>query len=275
MEAVIDINKLQEQYIPWIEMLPPGQNVHYVYTGNEGLRSANDKPVVKPYIGLSSEHSVLNPVTGKPYYLQYVKRWELKENGEYKPVTEHIGMSNGSIVVTHRDQNLYKFLEASDENESNPNADPNIPKKFRRVDAQKQAQAEIEKDNMLDKAKSIAKTADFEKIKAIALSYRINPENYDATELRHDLLLKAKRNPKEFLEKAKDKQESNIENLIAELTSKSVIKYADSEWSYKDGAKKETLCKAVAGEDKNETLLKYLKSREGKTVLGLLEKLVK
>jgi hypothetical protein len=277
MEALVDVNKLEEQYIPWIKPLNPGENARYVYLGNEGLRSADGnggKPIVKPYQGLSHQHQIINPQTKKPYFIQYIEKWELKDNGDYKPVTNHIGITNGSLVVNYKQQNLFKFLEASDENESNPYADPSVIKKFRRVDSKKAAMAEIEKDNILEKAKTIAKTADFAKISEIAKAYKMNPEGYDEVELRHDLLTRATRNPTEFLEKSKSEKEANIEDMVSRLISKSIIKYSNSEWTYKDGGKDETICKAIPGEDKTETLIKYLKSRSGKTAIGILETLV-
>ncbi len=276
MQAVVDINSLQDQYIPWIEPLKPGEVASYIYLGNENLVSADGKPVVKPYAGISSEHQVINPKTGNPYYLQYIEKWELTGNGDYKPITKHIAIENGVLRVSYKDQNLYKFLEASDENASNVHADQGTMKKFRRLNAQKTAQEQIGKDDLIEKAKSIAKKAPFEKIVQIAEKYKMNPDSFDAYELRHNLMQKAAKSPQDFLDKAKDEKESEIESLMESLLSKSLIKYSNAEWTYKDDTtnKSEVLCKAVPGEDKKETLLKFLKSREGKSAIGILNKII-
>lgn len=123
----------------------------------------------------------------------------------------------GRIFVTPDKPNLLAFLEAHPENKSNGGS------RFERVDKQKKAEVNLDDEFLMVDAVSLIRTKELDDLLAVALSFGIDVDR-PVSEIKHDLLQKAKKSPKVFIQsfdnpvvtmKAMAKQAQNFQIISA------------------------------------------------------------
>ena len=135
---------------------------------------------------------------------------------------EPIIFRDGVIFVRPEQPNLAAFLEAHPDNVANGG------KKFYRVDSEKKAKVDINEDFLIADAIAMVRDKDLDSLLSIAMVRNINIDR-PVAEIKHDLLIYAKKNPKAFIESFDDpiiemkaKMRTAQKYQVISLSSKSV-----------------------------------------------------
>lgn len=99
----------------------------------------------------------------------------------------------GKLFVNHKQPNLKNYLDAHPDNIANGG------NKFELIDNVKKVEVDIEAEFLVNDAIYMLRTKELDDLLAVALAYGIDI-NRPTSEIKHDLLLKAKASPKAFIE---------------------------------------------------------------------------
>ena len=99
----------------------------------------------------------------------------------------------GRLFVNERQPNLRNFLEIHPENKANGGS------LFELVDNLKKVEVDIDNEFLVNDAITMLRTKEIDELLAVALAYGMDIDR-PTSEVKHDLLLKAKKSPKVFIE---------------------------------------------------------------------------
>ena len=191
-----------------------------------------------------------------------VIRYCPQENSIYKDEQNEIAetsgiiFDNGRLFVPSEKPNLIAFLNAHPDNEANGG------KKFRLVDGRKAKQQEIEQDFMYADAIVLLRSKTFDELLSVALALSIDIER-EADEIKHDLMMFAKKNPSKFVNSFDNpfiKVKSNLLNAMNYGIIKDIgdaILWADTD---------KQIIAIPAGKDSIDTFTRYCMTEDGSVV---------
>jgi hypothetical protein len=149
-------------------------------------------------------------------------RYCQNENSIYKDeqaersVRSPIIFRMGRLFVTKDKPNLQKFMEIHPGNKANGGS------YFELVDNVKKAEVDIDKEFLINDAITMLRTKELDELLAVALAYGMDVDRPIA-EVKHDLLLKAKKSPKTFIESF-DSPVVAMKSKIRQAVSYQIIK---------------------------------------------------
>lgn len=177
-------------------------------------------------------------------------------------ILEPIIFEDGFLKVTKTNPVLQWFLEIH----------PDNGKKFEVVDNEKDAETELEVMNYEVDALIAAKQLglnELERIGRVILGRDVT--KMSTAELKRDVLVYARRNPKEFLNTLNDPM-TDLTSTVALLFDKSLLSWrSGKDVHFNLPNNKKRMLTVPYGEDRNYIVASYLQSDEGLETLKLLE----
>lgn len=232
------------------------------------LTTGNQKPLT---LKIPSRHSARHPLLhyddkkNEQRELRYATNqnspFKDEQNGEV--TLGHIVFKNGSLFVPKRNQVLQKILSLYH---------PLKNKIYRELD-----QIEIAKDDLFEleleiDALNAAKNIDVDQAEAIMrVEMGSKVAEMSSKELKRDLLLFAKNNPKLFLELAND-DNVQLRNFAIKATEAHIIKLADDQRTFHWASNGRKLMTVPFDENPYSAMASFFKTDEGIQVFQSIEK---
>ena len=178
---------------------------------------------------------------------------------------EHVTFRDGKLFVPKENQTLQKFLEVH----------PLNGKKFVEYNAVQIAEDDLDVLEMELEAMNTAQTIDIDHAEAILRSELGNEvSKMTSKELKRDLLLFAKNNPKLFLELAND-ENINIRNLGIKAVENNIINLSSDQRTFTWASTGRKLITVPFDENPYSALAAWFKTDEGVEVYQTIEKKLK
>lgn len=174
------------------------------------LTKRADRPSLKGryypgYFRMPSSEEILDEATEKIRTIRYAlgEPSIYKDEQPEKVTVGDIIFTNGTLTLDRTNPNLIQFLALSNHNEANPNRMPNKRVFFRLLDPEKSAKISVDSVINESKAVNVALTMEFSKLVGYAKVMGMDVER-SADEIRHDMIMFAKKNPKLFMDGVDD-----------------------------------------------------------------------
>ena len=178
---------------------------------------------------------------------------------------EHVSFRDGQLFVPKEKQTLQKFLEVH----------PLNGKKFKEHNAVQIAEDDLTVLEMELEAMNTAQTIDVDHAEAILRSELGNEvSKMTSKELKRDLLLFAKNNPKLFLELAND-ENINIRNMGIRAVENNIINLSSDQRTFEWASTGRKLITVPFDENPYSALAAWFKTDEGVEVYQTIEKKLK
>ena len=232
------------------------------------LTTGNQKPLT---LKIPSRHSLrhallhYDEVTNDQRELRYATNqnspFKDEQNGEV--TLGHIVFTNGSLFVPKRNQVLQKILSLYH---------PLKNKIYKELD-----QIELAKDDLFDlemelEAMNVAKNIEIDQCEAILrVELGSKVSDMSSKELKRDLFLFAKHNPKLFLDLAND-DNVQLRNFAIRATEANIIKLADDQRTFTWASNGRKLMTVPFDENPYSAMASFFKTDEGIQVFQSIEK---
>ena len=221
---------------------------------------------------LSSRHTGRYPLLwfdeekGESRALRYARNQKspFEDEQDGNAILEPIVFEDGFLTVQKTNQSLQKFLALH----------PSNGIKYASIDKAKDATEMVEDLNIEVDALIAARELSIDQVEAITrVAFGTNPSNITSAELRRDILLFAKREPKAFLNILGDAT-LMIDSVVQSLFDKGVLSYRNNKKDvfFNTPTNKKRMITIPFGEDPLFVVSSYLQTDEGIEVLEFLEK---
>lgn len=182
------------------------------------------------------------------------------EQGD-KAKREAVMFRDGRIFAPKEKPNLKKFLELHPGNQANGG------KLFRVKDVRKEAENELQKEFLTTDAITMVRDKAIDELLPVAIYFGFSI-NGNASDIRFNLLQKAKRNPKEFIE-AFDSPQVQVRSIVQQAKEYQFIKCTPSAVSWFDS--NQLIVSVPAGLDPVDVATRFCMTEKGAAVLSNLE----
>ncbi len=214
--------------------------------------------------------------TKKNKILKNVTGWstEIKDGKEViNEIIENIVFTGqGVCIVKHTEPNKLICLTRANENESNPFRDKRIPALWKELSVTEGRKVEIELADMSFDAELIAMRGDIIEVKSICDKVGIKTKGKQTEDIRHDLRMFGKMNPREVLRNSKN-IEAKVKIMFEDASALRLISFLDDtrNWIWEDD--EAAICAVEIGKDPEEVLIDFLlKNKEAsKRLAGYLK----
>lgn len=178
----------------------------------------------------------------------------------------HITFEDGVLTVPKEKQTLQKLLSLYH---------PDLNKIYQEFDAEAKASDELEEIEYEVDALIAARQMDIDQAEAIMrVELGSSVANMTSKELKRDLLVFARRNPKDFLELANDENVA-IRNVGIKAVEANIIKLAQDQRTFKWASNGRKLMTVPFDENPYSALAAWFKTDEGVEVYQTIEKRLK
>jgi len=225
----------------------------------------NETPIV--FILKSKGILWFDPEKGYEREIKYCSNQKTIFVDEMKGVQrlEHVSFKDGQLFVPKEKQTLQKFLEVH----------PLNGKKFKEHNAVQIAEDDLTVLEMELEAMNTAQTIDVDHAEAILRSELGNEvSKMTSKELKRDLLLFARNNPKLFLELAND-ENINIRNMGIKAVENNIINLSSDQRTFEWASTGRKLITVPFDENPYSALAAWFKTDEGVEVYQTIEKKLK
>ena len=168
----------------------------------------------------------------------------------------------GRLFVPKEKPNLMKFLSIHPENQANGG------KLFQLVDRVQAAALDIDNEFLVNDAINLLRTKELDELLAVALAYGMNVDRPIA-EVKHDLLLKAKSNPKVFIESF-DNPVVSMKSMVKQAGDYQIIKLDQNGVKWFDTNK--LIISVPAGQDPTDVFVRYCMTEAAAPVVAEIER---
>lgn len=174
---------------------------------------------------------------------------------------EAVVFRNGSLIVPRTKPNLMEYLDRHPGNQANGGNN------FKMVDNKKDAEVNLQNEFSVSEAIIAVRDKSIEELLPIAIYFGMNIDR-NASEIRFDLLQRAKKNPSEFLG-AFDSPIVKVRALVKQCESYQIIALKEDGAYWFDSNK--MIVANPAGHDCDDTLSRFLMTEKGATTHSSLE----
>ena len=182
------------------------------------------------------------------------------EQGD-KAKREAVIFRDSRIFVPKEKPNLKKFLEIHPGNQANGG------KLFRLVDKKADAEKELNREFLLNDAISMVREKAIEELLPVAIYFGYNI-NSSTSDIRFNLLQKAKKNPQEFIE-AFDSPQVQVRSVVQQAKEYQFISTRESGVHWFDSG--QLIVSVPAGMDPVDVMTRFCMTEKGASVLSNLE----
>lgn len=173
------------------------------------------------------------------------------------PIKSPIVFFNGKLFVERSKPNLIEFLDLHPQNEVNGG------NTFRRVDNAKVAKVELDSEFLVVDAVSLIRTKSLDDLLAVAVSRGIDVDR-PVDEVKHDLVVFAKRNPAAFIESF-DNPVVRTKATVKQAKEYQVLKIDERSVKWFDSNK--MIVSVPVGRDPIDVMVRFLLTETGAPVL--------
>lgn len=221
---------------------------------------------------INSRHTRLKPLlyfdgkTNRPLRYSSNQRTPFQDEQDENVILEPIIFERGMLFVPRTNPVLQEFLKLHSGNGS----------EFEEVDEEKNAQVDVETLDHELEAQVIAKELDIDTLETVArVSLGLNVNKMTSAEIKRDVRMYAKGNPKEFLIIINDPA-LRLQNLAHKLLDEKVLasRNNDKEVYYNLSTNKKRLITVPFGQKPAEALADFFKTDDGIEVMKMLQKKV-
>ena len=178
-----------------------------------------------------------------------------------KAMKKSVVFRDGRLFVREDQPNLRRFLDLHPHNVANGGY------KFKLVDRTNDAKKEMEQEFLQHDAVSKVRDTDITDLLAIALYFKVNI-NADTSEIRHNLLRIAKKNPKGFLESF-DSPQVRARAIIKQAADYQIINLRPDSCKWYDS--NSMIVSVPVGQDPTDVMVRFCLTEKGASVLSDLE----
>jgi len=251
----------------------PKKNVEQKASAKKPIRRSEPVKVPKEYRAVRAKATLLLDQRGLTVYdektnsIQEIRYCESensifkKEQSEYA-VKSPIIFRMGRLFVRPDQPNLLNYLDIHPENVSNGGST------FYLVDKQKDVKKEIEDEFLVNDAINLIRTKELDELLAVALAYGMSVDRPIA-EVKHDLLQKAKKSPKVFIESF-DNPVVAMKSKIRQAISYQIIKADRDAIKWFDTNKH--IISVPAGQDPVDVFVRYCMTEAAAPVVAEIER---
>lgn len=196
-----------------------------------------------------------------------------KEDQPEKVTLGDIIFVNGTITVDKTNPNLIKFLQLSNHNEDNKNRVSGKAIYFKKLNPQETAKKSVDSIILESKAVAACLGMNFEKLKGYAKVMSIDT-NRSAEEIRHDMILFAKKNPKTFMDGIDDPSIAR-QSVVNDAVELGILKVEGRHVKWAGGGKGALIKTAPVGVEPVKHLAEWtMEDKDGGDLFDELEKRV-
>ena len=185
-------------------------------------------------------------------------RDEQNDNAVKSPIIFRMGR----LFVPKQKPNLMEYLRVHPGNKANGGA------LFAVVDAVKKAELDIDAEFLLNDAITLLRTKELDDLLAVALAFGIDIDRPIA-EVKHDLLLKAKKSPKTFIESF-DNPVVSMKSMVKQAANYQVISAKPDGIKWFDTNK--LIISVPAGQDPVDVFVRYCMTEAAAPVVAEIER---
>ena len=185
-------------------------------------------------------------------------RDEQQDNSVKTPVIFRMGR----LFVPREKPNLIHFLSVHPENKANGGS------LFELVDNVKKVSVDIDKEFLVNDAINLLRTKELDELLSVSLAFGIDVDRPIA-EVKHDLLLKAKSNPKVFIESF-DNPVVSMKSMVKQAANYQIIKLAQDGVKWFDTNK--LIISVPAGQDPTDVFVRYCMTEAAAPVVAEIER---
>ena len=173
----------------------------------------------------------------------------------------HVIFRNKMLLVERTKPNLLKFLELHPGNAANGGS------LFKKVEKEKNTEQEVEREFLINDAVTIVKSRPIDELLALAMSLKIDT-NQKNIEIKRELVLQAKRNPKKFLSML-DNPLVNARSSVKQAFDFNILKDRGGAVVWHDTGK--MIVAVPVGQDATEVVTRFAMTDQGAAVLKAIE----
>lgn len=182
---------------------------------------------------------------------------EQSDNAVRKPIL----FRGGTLIVKKEEPNLMEYLDRHPQNAENGG---NV---FKVLDKAKDAEKELDDEFIVLDAVAMVRDKDINELLPVAVYFGVNVGG-SSSEIRHNLLRIAKKNPKKFID-AFDDPVVKVKSTIHQAKEYNIIKLSDSGAYWFDS--NTIIIANPAGANCSDTLARFCMTEKGAAVLATLE----
>ena len=237
------------------------------------IRRVESTPTIKQYKAIRSGAvmmlmqsgiTVYDEESGRVREIRYCEnehsifKDEQNEKSEKTPIIFRMG----NLVVRGDQPNLQAYLDVHPQNRANGGG------MFYLVDKTKNVENEIDKEFLVNDAINMLRNKDLDEILAVALAYGMDV-NRPTSEIKHDLLQKAKKSPQTFMESF-DNPIVAMKSKIRQAVSYNLIKASQEAVKWFDTNK--IIVSVPAGQDPVDVFVRYCMTEAAAPVVAEIER---
>lgn len=234
------------------------KNVEYVAREFRALKSA------ATFMLMQSGITVYDEESDAVREIRYCERENSIFKDEQHPdsVKSPVVFRMGRLFVPKEQPNLMKFLQVHPGNKANGGS------LFELIDKVKKVELDIDQEFLRNDAINLLRTKEVDELLAVALAYNMDVDR-PVSEIKHDLLLKAKANPKVFIESF-DNPVVSMKSLIKQAVNYQIIKAAQDGIKWFDTNK--LIISVPAGQDPVDVFVRYCMTEAAAPVVAEIER---
>lgn len=253
----------------------PGRPKKVVAQPKKATRPQKEKPLLpveykmlnpsgKLFMMGSTEHSIFSKETSSIRIIRYCEKEPsiyVDEQSE-RPTKSTIRFVDGRLFVPPEKPNLIEFLDTHPGNLANGG---NL---FERVDIMKKVKSDLKTEFLQMDAIALLRERPLDDIMAVATSLNVNTDR-EVDEIKHDLLVFAKRNPETFI-KSFDNPVTKMRAKLKTAADYGIINFNDGHVRWNDTNKH--IIAIPAGQDGLNVFVRYCMTEAGVPVLSEIER---
>jgi hypothetical protein len=213
---------------------------------------------------MQSGITVYDEESGKVREIRYCENensiW--KDEQSDRSVKSPVIFRMGRLFVPKEQPNLRNFLAIHPQNKSNGGS------LFEVVDNLKKVEVDIDKEFLVNDAVSLLRSKELDELFAVALAFGMDIDR-PTSEIKHDLLLKAKASPKVFIESF-DNPVVAMKSKIKQAVSYQIIKTDSDAIKWFDTNKH--IISVPVGQDPVDVFVRYCMTEAAAPVVGEIER---
>lgn len=229
---------------------------------------------------IPSEEVIYDPTIGKNRVIRYapgqqsIYKDEQNSNPNEKVVIGDIIFQNGSLVVDHTNPLLLEFLSLSNFNRSNPNRIKGTKILFEEINKEQDAKKSMENEVSQIRAANSVLNMEFADLKGYARVLGVNVSR-SSDEIRHDMLVLAKKDPKRFMS-GMDDPRTKRKQIIMDAMMHKIIEVNGRSINWILGDSKNLITAVPIGQEAVSWFAEWtLNEKDGQDVYSEIEKKVK
>jgi len=185
-----------------------------------------------------------------------------KDEQHANSVKTPITFRMGRLFVPRTQPNLMNYLTVHPGNKANGGS------LFAIIDTVKKAELDIDQEFLVNDAVNLIRTKELDDLLAVALAFNIDVDRPIA-EIKHDLLIKAKKSPQTFIESF-DNPVVSMKSLVKQARSYNIISVSKKEIKWADTNKH--IISVPAGQDPIDVFVRYCMTEAAAPLVAEIER---